>query len=72
MSNKLDGGPAFPFTTECDETKPNQILSTGMMLRDYFAASALTGYISNGVTSTNAVTWSYEVADKMLKQRAYK
>ena len=42
------------------------------MLRDYFAASALTGYISNGVTSTNAVTWSYEVADKMLKQRAYK
>lgn len=72
MNNKQDGGPAFPFTTECDETKPNQVLSTGMSLRDYFAASALTGYISHGAGMNNAVAWSYETADNMLKQRDLK
>jgi hypothetical protein len=69
MNNKLDGGPAFPFTAECDETAFNQVLSTGMTLRDYFAAAALTGYLSYGASMNNAAIWSYESADKMLKLR---
>ena len=71
MSNKLDGGPAFPISGEvatrgqCSKTE----YLYGMSLRDYFAASALTGYISHGAGMNNAVAWSYETADKMLKQR---
>ena len=72
MSNKLDGGPAFPFTTECDETKPNQILSTGMMLRDYFAATALSGLLqySNDSYDDDAIAQlAYSLADAMMEAR---
>lgn len=55
--------PAFPISTG------NVIHERGMTLRDYFAAAALTGFISNNTSSTNAVIWSYEAADKMLAQR---
>jgi hypothetical protein len=58
--------PAFPFVYE---DKPDRVVFTGMTLRDYFAAAALTGYISNGTTNGNAVLWSYEAADKMLAKR---
>lgn len=55
--------PAFPIVVE------TCVLDRGMTLRDYFAAAALTGYISNGTTNGNAVLWSYEAADKMLAKR---
>jgi hypothetical protein len=62
--------PAFPFTANVDESKPNQLLSTGMTLQDYFAAAALTGYLAAGAAQENAVVWSYRTADRMLKERA--
>ena len=69
MSNKLDGGPAFPFTAECDETKPNKILSTGMTLRDYFAAKAMQALLQRGYDQDDATKRAYNTADFMLKQR---
>lgn len=71
MSNKQDGGPAFPISGEVATRGrfSNTEYLYGMSLRDYFAASALTGYVSHGAGMTNAVAWSYETADKMLKQR---
>lgn len=71
MNNKLGGGPAFPISGkvatrgEFDKTE----YLYGMTLRDYFAAAALTGYISYGASMNNAAVWSYESADKMLKLR---
>lgn len=62
--------PAFPFTTNCDENKPNQLLSMGMGLRDYFAAAALTGFLSKGLPMHSAVQYSYEAADLMLLKRS--
>jgi hypothetical protein len=61
--------PAFPFTANVDD-KPNQLLFTGMTLRDYFAASALTGYLAAGAMQENAVVWSYRTAQRMLEERA--
>ena len=69
MNNKLDGGPAFPFTAECDETAFNQVLSTGMTLRDYFAAKAMQAYLQRGYIQDDAAKRAYNTADSMLKAR---
>jgi hypothetical protein len=60
---------AFPFTANADGSKPNQVLSTGMSLKDYFAAAALTGYLAAGASQENGVVWSYRTAERMLKER---
>ncbi len=60
---------AFPFTANADESKPNQLLSRGMTLKDYFAAAALTGYLAAGASQENGVVWSYRTAERMLKER---
>ena len=70
MNNKInDGGPAFPADF--------QLYSTGMTLRDYFAASALNGLIASVQPGQ---IWSceeigvtcYRMADAMLKAREVK
>jgi hypothetical protein len=66
MENNI---PAFPFTANADESKPNQLLSRGMTLKDYFAAAALTGYLAAGASQENGVVWSYRTAERMLKER---
>jgi hypothetical protein len=66
MNNDI---PAFPFSTEVDESKPNQFLSMGMSLKDYYAGQALVGFLSNGASMDNATHWSWMVAEKMLKKR---
>ena len=69
-----DGGPAFPrpvsMSTYWDHPReiPEQ---EGMTLRDYFAAAALTGWLSDGHVNTPSVdaARAYEYADAMLKAR---
>lgn len=71
MNNNRDI-PAFPFAVDCNEIKPNQLFSAGMTLRDYFAASALTGFLSKGLSMHSAIEYSYEAADLMLLKREKK
>lgn len=48
----------------------------GMTLLDYFAATAMTGFIANGNESyaykdpTICAEWAYEQAEAMMKERA--
>ena len=47
-----------------------------MPLRDYFAAQALAGMLSEGLSNSNAKAWmpeeAYEIADAMLAAREAK
>ena len=63
-----DGGPAFPRDTSVNQS--------GMSLRDYFAAAALTGMCANpnavkenGEFSSSNFRTCYEMADAMIKAR---
>jgi len=65
--------PAFPIVP--DERALDSIRN-GMTLRDYFAAKAINGILSNyktfydgDVNETSIARWSYEIADAMLKAR---
>jgi len=62
------GGPAFPVPAN----EPIHSGTTGMMLRDYFAAKALVAYFSDGAgfaLQHEASKWAYETADAMLEAR---
>jgi hypothetical protein len=59
--------PAFPLSIEKDH-----FISLGMTLKEYYAGQALNGYLSNGASMDNAVHWSWQVAEKMMKKRAEK
>lgn len=61
--------PAFPFTADCDESKPNQVLNKGMSLRDYFAAHAMKAYINRGYVQDDAARRAYNTAEAMMKER---
>jgi hypothetical protein len=63
--------PTSPFSSEDDETEPNQLISTGMSLKDYYAGQALNGFLSNGASIDNAVHWSWLTAEKMMNKRQY-
>jgi len=63
MSKIDEGGAAFP--SELFE-------QPGMTLRDYFAAAALQGYVTNNGTdfADGALAeWAYNLADAMLAAR---
>ncbi|EPC6088462.1 hypothetical protein [Citrobacter freundii] len=81
MSNKIRGGLAFPVPgyKYIDEQYYTRFVkaTTGMQLRDYFAAKAMQGILANpgqldNVTDS-ATEWvaedAYRVADAMLKAR---
>lgn len=72
-----DGGPAFPIVGTHE-----QVLETGMTLRDYFAAQAIGGLMSmiaagkhelnfmDGATNEERLAVAgYRVADAMLRAR---
>lgn len=69
-TNENDGGPAFPPNAGWRDDDP---ACRGMSLRDYFAATALQGYLAAGNTGgwspDSAAEKSYEWADAMLKAR---
>jgi hypothetical protein len=83
--NKYDGGPAFPSKGKRNrprsEIYPNatgseviEVDYQGMTLRDYFAAKAMQGIMSDPIevqpyTNDELAQWAYQVADAMLKAR---
>ena len=71
MSKIDDGGTAFPLTGEVLAYQKGEP-QFGMTLRDYFAAAALQGYVTNPRGSTDPkilAAWSYQNADAMLEAR---
>ncbi len=62
-----DGGPAFPFVT-------NNVIWSGISLRDYLAGRALTGVIGLNIIheDDDIARRSYRYADAMLKARESK
>ncbi len=79
MSRKDDSGPAFPIHPEMPGMLGciNSYTDAGMSLRDYFAAKALQGLLSNPKLEkqiiANGQKWveasAYAFADAMLKAR---
>lgn len=79
MSEKDDGGRAFPFAYETSHPEEHGI-NGGMTLRDYFAAHAIPALIANSALNPRAFSCAdalemcassaYEIADAMLKERA--
>jgi len=73
-----DGGPAFPEIRVRDGDNynaPTKIYYPGMTLRDYFAAAALQGMLSdNRINDSfeNLSDVSYKCADAMLKAKEAK
>ena len=79
MSERDDGGPAFPIPAD----EPGNTY-TGMSLRDYFAGQALAGICANPDISkwcadnemktqfvrADYVMSAYEIADMVLAERA--
>ena len=84
MSAPNDGGPAFPVSTGHHPDTMMKDPRIGMTLRDYFAAEALKGLLSDNETiaatyrtakkagvglSKAMAASSYEFADAMLAER---
>jgi hypothetical protein len=73
MSTKDTGGPAFPNPALADPGFSSPTDLTGMTLRDYFAAKAMQGELSDGGAErhdeTRLADWCYRMADAMLKAR---
>lgn len=67
MSEIKDGGPAFP----CTDAKG--FVSEGMSLRDYFAAQALAGLMTDAMRNDRSFSLNardcYALADAMLAER---
>ena len=74
MNEINDGGPAFPVQELHHDGSP-YFLSTGMTLRDYFAALAMQAMMRNQKTRVEAGDVSslavnaYDIADAMLEAR---
>ena len=74
MSSMIDsGGPAFPRTRYHSDEHPIGY-ETGMTLRDYFAAKALTGMLSNSnlsmsIPNEEIAGEAYAIAEAMLEAR---
>ena len=71
MNTKNDGGQAFPFEPSGSEPQ------WGMTLRDYFAAKAMQGMLSDLPKTLYGLDWmantskaAYELADAMLAARS--
>lgn len=68
MTIQDNGGPAFPVPGWKDDADFN-----GMTLRDYFAAKAMQGLLSDPNIKASAnefATMAYTLADAMLKARS--
>lgn len=80
MSNMDTGGPAFPvadpFAVKCPPTDAEALrLQQGMTLRDYFAAKAMQGFVSDqdwriDMGPEETAKAAYRQADAMLVARS--
>jgi len=75
MSDRNDGGPAFPAEIDLEYySAPSTRHEAGMSLRDYFAAKALQGFLAErSLPASEAgrlASDCYAMADAMLKARA--
>lgn len=71
MSNKSDGGPAFPGDSHNGQVVPG---NTSVSLRDWFAGQVAASYVARwggmeGPALGGIAKRSYEMADAMLKAR---
>lgn len=70
MSEINTGGPAFPYVCDADFD-----YGTGMTLRDYFAAKAMQGHLSEGGWKCDQFHFddvakgAYRFADAMIQAR---
>jgi hypothetical protein len=74
-----DGGPAFPciyYSDPIGSIGPQLTIKGGMTLRDYFAAAAMQGIISDASVTASSkndgelvASSAYAFADAMLKAR---
>ena len=73
MSNKDNGGPAFPVSDvmalDPRTTAEMVSLAHGMTLRDYFAANAMQWLANGDYTWQSLAEDSYAIADAMLEAR---
>lgn len=82
MSKKQDGGPAFPQDSKAWPIGKDvqgfdmyAYSSSGMSLRDYFAAKAMHAMLNNDIrreemaTVSNVARDAYRMADAMLAER---
>lgn len=72
--DREEGGSAFPSTdTICEKCHCVHSYTTGMTLRDYFAAKALQGMLASCSAGNNGVESyareAYAFADAMLRAR---
>ena len=80
MGTIKDGGPAFPIKGYCADASGalcgEVITYTGMTLRDFFAAAALTGihgwFGNTPILHDVAAKIAFDVADAMLAEREKK
>lgn len=74
MSEKNDGGAAFPLLKVWDNEKREYAdctTSEGMSLRDYFATAAMQGMAAREICGTpvERAEAAYAVADAMIAER---
>lgn len=76
MSNKDNGGPAFPgveYKAPVGGGSHMMTIVGGMSMRDYFAAKALQGDMASGVVHSDEfqsiAARAYKMADAMLEAR---
>ena len=75
MKTRAINTPAFPVPVTSHDGEPYWG-SSGMDLRDYFAAKAMAIYFTGpdvesiSGTLENVAEWCYEMADEMLKARS--
>jgi hypothetical protein len=75
MTDKKDGGAAFPRTLQYFPDDTNYDEETGMTLRDWFAGQALAGLAAAKAQITDegaGITWAegaYSLADQMIAER---
>lgn len=74
MTNKENGGSAFPNLVETLQTGDIIRFQPGMTLRDWFAGQAISGVCSPApdgwsLSPQDHAAWAYQIADAMMEAR---